>query len=38
VATAAARPHLLVKHLRPGGLGAAIADALAVARAKAATL
>jgi hypothetical protein len=32
-ASARACPHLLVKHLRPAGLGAVLADALAVARA-----
>ena len=37
-ALAAARPHLLVKHLRPGGLAAVLADAFAVARAQAATV
>jgi len=35
-AAASARPHLLVKHLRPGGLGAALAEALGAAHAKAA--
>ena len=34
-AIAHARPHLLIKTLRPDGLGAAIADALAVARTRA---
>lgn len=34
-AAAAARPHLLVKHLRPGGLAAVLADALAIVRARA---
>jgi hypothetical protein len=31
-AQSAARPHVLVKHLRPDGLGAVIDDALAAAR------
>ena len=35
-AVAAARPHLLVKHLRPGGLGSVLADALALTRASSA--
>jgi hypothetical protein len=36
-AAAAARPYVLVEHLRPGGLAAVLAHALAVARARAAT-
>jgi hypothetical protein len=32
----AARPHVLVKHLRPGGLRSVLGDALAAARAEAA--
>lgn len=32
----AARPHVLIKHLRPGGLGAVLGDALTAARADAA--
>ncbi len=35
-AISAARPHLLVKHLRPGGLSAVLGDALTAARAGAA--
>jgi hypothetical protein len=35
-AISAARPHLLVKHLRPGGLGAAVDEALTAARMEAA--
>jgi Uncharacterized protein conserved in bacteria (DUF2325) len=31
-AISAARPHLLIKHLRPDGLGAVLGDALALAR------